>query len=221
MTNELKAFIKANGLKIKDEKPVANGNQIILDNDIKIIEYNNSHNVLIQGREPEKTEVEKIFSSYERSKKMDNTKIFVVYGHDETAKTQLEVFLRRLNLEPIMLNSLPSEGRTIIEKLEHYTNKCSYAIVLATPDDLGYPVGKEDEKHYRARQNVVLELGMLLSILGRERVAILIKNQVKMERPSDIQGLIYIPFENNIEDAKISLCKELQANGYNVDIQNM
>jgi predicted nucleotide-binding protein len=49
-----------------------------------------------------------------------------------------------------------------------------------------------DEKKFRARQNVVLELGMLLSSLGRSKVAILMKNPGKMERLSDIQGLLYI-----------------------------
>jgi hypothetical protein len=37
-----------------------------------------------------------------------------------------------------------------------------YAVVLATPDDEGHPRGKPDEKRFRARQNVVLELGVLL-----------------------------------------------------------
>jgi predicted nucleotide-binding protein len=56
---------------------------------------------------------------------------------------------------------------------------------------MGNAVGKDDERKHRARQNVVLELGMLLAKLGRPRVAILLKNQATMERPSDLQGLIY------------------------------
>jgi predicted nucleotide-binding protein len=34
-----------------------------------------------------------------------------------------------------------------------------YAVVPATPDDEGHPRSKPDEKRFRARQNVVLELG--------------------------------------------------------------
>lgn len=105
--------------------------------------------------------------------------MFVVYGHDITARTQLEAMLRRWNIEPLILDQLPSEGQTVIEKLENYTQKAHYAVVLATPDDEGNPMGKEDERQYRARQNVVLELGMLLALLGRKKVAILIKDQEK------------------------------------------
>src|SRR5262245_59704041 len=49
-------------------------------------------------------------------------RVFVVYGHDATARAQLEAMLRRWNLEPIILDQLPSEGQTLIEKLEKYTN---------------------------------------------------------------------------------------------------
>ena len=44
-----------------------------------------------------------------------NMKVFVVYGHDEKARDQLEAMLRRWGLEPLILDQLPSEGQTIIE----------------------------------------------------------------------------------------------------------
>ncbi len=151
-----------------------------------------------------------------------NTKVFVVYGHDETARNHLEAMLRRWNLEPLILDQLPSEGQTIIEKLEKYTAEVKFAVVLATPDDQGNRAGREDEKAYRARQNVVLELGMLLSRLGRSRVAIILKQQANMERPSDIQGLIYIPFKDDLQrEAGTILAKEMAAQGYHIDIARL
>jgi predicted nucleotide-binding protein len=141
-------------------------------------------------------------------------KVFVVYGHDAQAKTQLEAMLRRWDLDPLILDQLPSEGQTVIEKLEKYTQSdAGFAVVLATPDDEGNIVGKQDEKKFRARQNVVLELGLLLSKLGRPRVAILLKNQEKMERPSDIQGLIYLPFTDDVAETKVQLAKEMEKQG--------
>ena len=145
-------------------------------------------------------------------------KIFVVYGHDQDAKVQLETLLRRWNLEPLFLDQLPSEGQTIIEKLEKYTEQVDYAIVLATPDDEGHRAGHADEKAYRVRQNVVLELGMVLSRLGRRRVAILLKESHSMEKPSDIQGLLYIPVKDRIEEARLQLSKELDAAGYHIPV---
>jgi predicted nucleotide-binding protein len=149
-------------------------------------------------------------------------KVFVVYGHDETARNQLEAMLRRWKLEPLILDQLPSEGQTIIEKLEKYTAEVRFAVVLATPDDEGHRAGHEDEKAYRARQNVVLEFGMMLAKLGRRNVAILMKQMDKMERPSDIQGLIYIPFKDNLQkDAGPLLAKEMTAQGYHISVANL
>lgn len=153
------------------------------------------------------------------AKVLKNNKVFVVYGHDEQARARLDAMLRRWGLEPLILDQLPSEGQTIIEKLEKYTGEAKFGVVLATPDDEGYRRNHADEKALRARQNVVLELGMLLSTLGRSKVAILLHQQEQMERPSDIQGLIYIPFKDNLEkDAGLLLAKEMTAAGYQIDV---
>ena len=130
--------------------------------------------------------------------------------------------LRRWEPEPLILDQLPSEGQTLIEKLEKYTSEAvGFAVVLATPDDEGNITGKADEKKLRARQNVVLELGLLLSKLGRPRVAILLKNQEQMERPSDIQGLIYLPFIDDVAETKVQLAKEMGKQGLRIDVARL
>lgn len=146
----------------------------------------------------------------------ESRKIFVVYGHDEIARTQLEAMLRRWDLEPIILDQQASSGQTIIEKLEEYGADIGYAIVLATPDDEGKAKMEATYKS-RVRQNVVLELGMFLAKLGRKRVAILLKEAADFEKPSDIQGLIYIPFQNKVDEVSISLIRELSRQGYRID----
>lgn len=151
-----------------------------------------------------------------------SNEVFIVYGQDTNARTQLEAMLRRWGLEPLFLDQLPSEGQTLIEKLENYTARVGFGVVLATPDDEGHRTGHTDEKAFRARQNVVLELGMLLALLGRKKVVILFKQQENMERPSDIQGLIYIPFKDNIEkDAGVLLAKEMDAQGYKITVSKL
>lgn len=140
----------------------------------------------------------------------------------QEVQQQLEAMLRRWQLDPVILDQLPSEGQTLIEKLEKYSDKdVSFAVILATPDDLGHRNAHEDEKKYRARQNVILELGLLLGKLGRARVGIFIKNQEEMERPSDIQGLIYLPFVNDVEEAKLTLAKEMQKQGIDIDLSRL
>lgn len=154
--------------------------------------------------------------------KLDSKKVFVVYGHDSNSRTQLEAMLRRWDLEPIILDQVVSSGSTIIEKLEEYTSQVGFGIVLATPDDVGRAkTGNSKKLKSRVRQNVVLELGMLLSSIGRDKVAILLKEEPDFERPSDIDGLIYIPFKNNVEESKVSLAKEMNRHNYKIEISNL
>ncbi len=120
-------------------------------------------------------------------------------------------------MEPLFLDQRPSRGQTIIEKLEEYRHQADYAIVLATPDDEGHRAGHASENAYRVRQNVVLELGMMLALLGRSRVAILLKDRENMERPSDIEGLIYIAFRDHVEETGLSLAREMNAQGFDVN----
>lgn len=195
---------------IVEDKETGTGRQLRLDNGAIINCFSNgNHN--IQGKNTQ--EIKEFLTG---AATIVNRKVFVVYGHDDIARTQLEAMLRRWDLEPIILDQQASGGQTIIEKLEEYGFDVGYAIVLATPDDEG-KAKTESEYKSRVRQNVVLELGMFLSKLGRERVAILLKESPDFERPSDIQGLVYIPFQNKVDEVSISLIRELSRQGYTID----
>lgn len=195
---------------VLEEREVGNSKQIILDNGAIINSfYNGNHNV--QGKN-----IQEVKDFLNGSNKTSKKKIFVVYGHDDMARMQLEALLRRWDLEPIILDQMASSGQTIIEKLEEYTQNVEYAIVLATPDDIGRAKDAEEDK-YRVRQNVVLELGMFLAKLGREKVAILLREEKDFEKPTDIQGIIYIPFQKSVEEASVSLIRELAKQGYVID----
>jgi predicted nucleotide-binding protein len=141
-----------------------------------------------------------------------NTKqVFIVHGHDELAKLEMADFVSSLGLEPIILHMQASSGRTIIEKIEHYSN-VGFGIVLYTPCDVGYKVGELTGK-YRARQNVVFEHGFLIGKLGRPRVVALVKGQ--LETPNDISGVVYVGLDIG-GNWKIELTKEMRGAGYKV-----
>lgn len=146
-----------------------------------------------------------------------NGEIFIVHGHDELAKQNVARFITKLDLEPIILHEQPSGGKTIIEKLEAHI-LVDFAVVLLTPDDVGYHVGDEAQKKKRARQNVILELGLFLGALGRKRVCALHKGDVEI--PSDYQGVIFIP----MDDAgawTMLLARELKKAGINFDMNKV
>ena len=58
---------------------------------------------------------------------------------------------------------------------------------------------------------------ILLLLINKFIVAILLKEAADFEKPSDIQGLIYIPFQNKVDEVSISLIRELSRQGYKID----
>ena len=213
---EATCAIQGAGLVVKDEVRLSNGTgtQLVLASGQKVNVYD-SGKYFVGGKDPGGA-VAKLLEK--ASGKAPGRKVFVVYGHDERALGQLTAMLHRWGLEPLVLQNLPSGGQTIIEKLEHFQQGVDFGVVLATPDDEGHAKGKSDAKAFRVRQNVVLELGMLLARLGRSHVAILLKHQCKMERPSDIQGLIYIPFNDDVAEAGETLMREMANQGIRIDL---
>lgn len=137
--------------------------------------------------------------------------VFIVHGHDEIAKLDMANFVSSLGLEPIILHMQASSGRTIIEKIEHFSN-VGFGIVLYTPCDVGCKSG-DLTSSYRARQNVVFEHGFLIGKLGRPRVTAVVKGLV--ETPNDISGVIYITLDEQGK-WKEELKKEMRTVGYHV-----
>ncbi|MGR2919984.1 TIR domain-containing protein [Acinetobacter sp. 1125_18A] len=142
-------------------------------------------------------------------------KVFIVHGHDDTAKLGTARLLEKLGFEAIILHEQASKGKTIIEKLEEYTD-VGFGIILYTPDDVGETKTKKNDLRPRARQNVVFEHGLLIGKLGRERVFPLVTDN-SIELPNDISGVVYMS-ERNWE---IDLAKEIRMLGYEIDINKL
>ena len=147
-----------------------------------------------------------------------HAQIFIVHGHDSSARDQLELALHRLGLEPFVLMNSSGEGKTLIEALEGKIGKdysSDFGIVLMTPDDIGYAKKDgPDRAEPRARQNVILETGMLLSSLTRGRMAIIVKGLVEM--PSDLQGIIRLGYNDHIREIIPKLCQRLREVGFDL-----
>lgn len=145
-------------------------------------------------------------------------RVFVVHGRDEDLKNSMARFLERLELDVIILGEQPNQGKTIIEKFEANADvKC--AVILLSPDDVGclgaeYTESSENLKS-RARQNAILELGYFIGKLGRENVFAICKGT--LELPSDLHGVIYIPFDPS-GGWKLMIAKELKASGLMIDM---
>jgi hypothetical protein len=148
----------------------------------------------------------------ESTEKGIGNKVFIVHGHNDSVKLEVQRFLEKLGLQPIILHEQPNEGMTIIEKFEKHSDT-AFAVVLLTGDDVGYSVAEKKKSKPRARQNVILEMGFFLGKLGRNRVCALYVDGVEL--PSDYDGVLYVLLAN---DWKLSLAKEIKAAGFSVDL---
>lgn len=179
--------------------------------------------------------------------------IFLVHGRDHKSLKELKLMLEEFGLNPIVLHEKPGGSRTIVEKLEKYSD-VGYAFIILTPDDVGM-IQHEFEEHMneikhllncmkdyearffeghvhfskkvtemllqfprRARQNVVLEFGYFIGLLGRDRVCCLYKGDVEL--PSDMRGIVYIPFKKSIDEKEVrnKIIKELKEAGYKIKV---
>lgn len=163
--------------------------------------------------------------------------IFIVHGHDIEPVRELVAMLKEFRLNPIVLHEQASGGLTLAEKLERYSENIRFAFVILTPDDIGCQkieaenwrrelfegfilnrpvlitpnVMKpffEETLNTRARQNVIFEMGYFWGLLKRKSVCCLLKDNV--EKPSDIEGIVYIPFKDSINECHEMIIKELK-----------
>lgn len=147
--------------------------------------------------------------------KEDREKVFVVHGHDNALKDETCIFLDSIGFEPIVLHRQPDGGLTIIEKFEKNAN-VKYAFILLTPDDYAFKsdeLKKPDSERigeFRARQNVIFELGFFIGKLGRKFVCCIYK---EVTLPTDISGLIYKKISKSIEEKGYEIILELKNAG--------
>ncbi|WP_375660657.1 TIR domain-containing protein [Bartonella sp. CL71SXKL] len=236
---DLKDIVKTAGYKIIEVKFLSlnssRGYQIKTSEGGVINWYESTGTINVQGKESAVTNLEKALvkhiqetSTNPSPKTASNTlesspkKIFIVHGHDRTALKQLTSILNDFNLEPYILQNTGGNGLTIIEALEKgiCSDFIKFGIVLLTPDDIGYAksAGKKAAQP-RARQNVIFEMGMLMSALSRKNVAILKKQD--LELPSDINGIIYLPFKEHVKETLKDLSHRLCEAGFNLDAKKL
>lgn len=150
-----------------------------------------------------------------------NKKVFIVHGHADTIRESLARTLEKLGLEAIILSEQPNSGDSILDKL-HRNSNVGFAIVILSADDYGRNKNKpESENKYRARQNVIFELGYFIAKLGKKNVIALLEQEKDFEIPSDYNGIVYIPFHRNNNEWKFRVASELREAGYQIDANNI
>ncbi len=158
--------------------------------------------------------------------KIDKSSAFIVHGHDEHALADLTGFLGKIGIRPIVLRDVEDAEESLLTRFFRVGGEARFAIVLFCPDDRGASrfqyddssVGERSLK-FRARQNVILELGFFYGKLGFQNVYVLLKEPTEkwpdFELPSDISGAVFKRMDKS-GNWKGLLVKAMKAQGLSV-----
>jgi predicted nucleotide-binding protein len=138
---------------------------------------------------------------------MDKSKIFIASSG------------RTLVLAEMLRNELSSEfceatlwseegrrqpGQVIIEMLESAADRYDFAVIILSKDDV-MSGGKGET--LKARDNCVFEAGLFMAAIGRRR-CFLVNSVNQSDLPSDLNGIISIPFEEPADLSNLSECAQ-------------
>ena len=98
-------------------------------------------------------------------------------------------------------------GETIIEMLEGAAEQYDFAVIILAKDDV--ITGGKGET-LKARDNCVFEAGLFMSAIGRKR-CFLVNSVSQSDLPSDLSGIISIPFEEPANLSDRSACAQVTA----------
>jgi predicted nucleotide-binding protein len=130
-------------------------------------------------------------------------KVFISHGRAKDWYAVQAYIHKDLGLPTIELAQEPNKGLTVLGKLEDAARQCDSAVIVMTGDD------KDEAGFTRARENVMHEIGYFQAKYGLSSVVLLHEEGVNI--PSNIQGLVYIPFPlGTIEATFGALARELR-----------
>ena len=109
----------------------------------------------------------------------------------------------------------PAGLRTIFDALDSCARSIECAIVLLSGDDIVFN-DRHEFQSYRARQNVIFEMGFFAGVLGRDKVIVIYEPNDKFEFPSDILGIYYTAYCDDSK-WKTELRSHLKKIGFELD----
>lgn len=130
-------------------------------------------------------------------------RIFISHGRSEEWR-KLQAYLEKdLGKNTLELAQEANLGRTVLQKLFEESRKCSIAVIVMTGDDI------TEDGEIRARENVMHEIGFFQGLYGLNNIVLLHESGVNI--PSNIHGLVYIPFpKDTIEATFGAILRELK-----------
>lgn len=133
-------------------------------------------------------------------------RLMVVHGRSPD-REQLKIILDELGSDSVVVADSFDAGQVIPQAFMRDAAGVDGAIVLLTPDDQVAAARDSSgelmapgEPKWRARQNVILEIGWFWGRLGLDRTLLLFKEEI--EEPSDLHGVFHASYRDGPEQCK-------------------
>lgn len=132
------------------------------------------------------------------------SRVFISHGQANDWREVQDFIEKDIVLQTLELAQEPNQGRTVLQKLEQESSRCDFAVIVMTGDDL------DSDGVIRARENVMHEIGFFQGKYGMKAVCLLHEEGTNI--PSNIDGLVYIPFtKGNVVATFGALQRELKS----------
>lgn len=132
--------------------------------------------------------------------------VFIAHGGESAALDKLCEFLTALGVDAVVVEKMPSEGRSVDQNVAWYLSQADCAIILATKGDIDGKTGD-----FIPRGNVLIEMGRFQERLPG-KVIYLLEEEASL--PSNISEKVWQHFtQDNMEQAFIKIARELAVFG--------
>ena len=138
--------------------------------------------------------------------------VLVVCGHDTVVSGEIARFLRKAELDAILMHEQGSEALTDIERLERHS-AVGFAVVLLPPEEEPKAAPANGTHRPRGRSALVAELYYFAGKLGRDRVCALTTSETAAAPVTGVSYTTYDPYEG----WQKVLLKALEDAGYQID----
>jgi len=126
-------------------------------------------------------------------------KVYVIGEATDPLRQQLSVFLEEIGLQEVPLNRAHGQMLVLDQVQKEEDARC--AMFVYNSDDVTY---------------AMFELGHFMGKLGQNRVFVLHMSDV--EFPKNVPGILVKPIVVKLEEASLSIMKELKAAGYKISL---
>jgi predicted nucleotide-binding protein len=138
--------------------------------------------------------------------------VLVVCGHDTVVSGEIARFLRKAELDAILMHEQGSDALTDVERLERHSG-VGFVVVLLPREEDEKAAPANGAHRPRGRNALVAELYYFAGKLGRGRVCALTMSESGAAQVSGVSYAVYDPYEG----WQKWLLKALEEAGYHID----